>query len=218
MWMGQIASQQRAELGVNVSLVCDVCAQPEGHVVWLKEGQPLENATLSSDAKTLTISYLAEEDLANYTCQVTNTILGSDYIREFTVELLEGGPPHPPLYFDAIDTTSFSINVTWLPSRDGGYPKMTFTLGYREEGSEAEYEVIQANVTEPGAAVVESVTRLDSETMYEFMLVAHNTNPDQEHNTSLPVPLKAATRGELLNISTTFTSTVQILLLNTDGN
>ena len=74
----------RTNIATNVSLHCDVCANPAADYVWTYNGDDLRDGIDGEDTDTITIQHVDESDFGIYTCEVSNTH-GS---RQLDIELV----------------------------------------------------------------------------------------------------------------------------------
>lgn len=181
--------------GRNVTLTCDICINPDGDITWSFKDSPLrENISVSNDGRNITLSPVLLEDFGNYSCHVNNTIFGEEYSKTFLIELYEQGAPHTPSGFTIIGSTSFSINVSWVPGRDGGF-KQYFHLSYRINKTGA-WHLWKADIPDCNCQIEESITDLESNTLYEFELYSKNENDDESVSESERIQIETSTKGE----------------------
>ena len=179
--------------GGNITLVCDVCMSPEGHIVWQREGKPITaNHSLSEDARNITVWSLTDEDFGNYTCLVTNSIFGDNITKQFNISVRKESPPQRPVDFKVTASTSFSVNVSWLPGDDGG-SRQTFNLSYKVVGEDFKHWSTYPDLG-PGVQLTESITGLDNSTQYEFKVISRNQNPSGD-TIGEPSLVYASTKG-----------------------
>ena len=114
------------DLHGNVTLHCDVCANPNPDSIKWSFHQ-VEIGTGSS----LSLSGLREADFGEYRCDVQNTILGKPYTTTFHIELKQRGPPDPPHNVTVLSRTSVSVTLSWIPGYNGGYNDTRLQVSYQ---------------------------------------------------------------------------------------
>ena len=181
--------------GTDVTLICDVCANPNPTIEWFFE----EDTTSLTTGENLTLSNIQDSNYGNYTCVASNIIQGQVCTESFTYSLVLGpGPPGPVVNLSVVNVTSVSVSLQWTSSWDG---EMTasFMLQYREVGS-SEYTVAESGINwvDPGSYTSSTVTSLSNDTEYDFSVSTENSyNGDSSSNA---VTVTTETDGEFIRL------------------
>ena len=187
---------QPAGMGTDLTLSCDVSANPTATIVWYGGEDPQE-ITTGTDGNNLTLSYLQEPDYANYTCTATNIILGQVYSESFNFSVVLGpGPPGPVVNLSVVNVTSVDVTLEWTSSWSGDMPEdPTFQLQYQEVGS-GESPVAVGNIpwVEAGSYRVVTASDLENHTDYQFSVTATNTY--HVMSSSVSAKVEQETNGE----------------------
>ena len=167
IWKSAKPKTVGADLHGNVTIHCDVCANPNpDYIKW--HFREAEIGTGSS----LTLSALLEADFGEYRCDVQNTILGKPYTATFQIEVKQRGPPDPPHNVAVLSKTSVSVTLSWIPGYNGGYNDTRLHVSYQASGNDNTYltQVID------GTRSYLTVDILQSSSVYEFTLTARNSH------------------------------------------
>ena len=108
-------------------------------VVWYHEGRLIEDKTshrinLDSDG-TLQIAEARASDAGQYSCEVKSS--GGNDRRLARLDVIE--LPYAPTSVSAVKIDNGhekSVNVSWTPGFDGGFPQ-SFKIRYKKEGSQS---------------------------------------------------------------------------------
>ena len=179
--------------GTYITLVCDVCANPNPTIKWFFE----KETTSLTTGENLTLTNIQDSNYGNYTCVASNTIQGQVCTESFTHSLVLGpGPPGPVVNLSVVNVTSVSVSLQWTSSWDG---EMTasFMLQYRQVGS-SEYTVAESGINwvDPGSYTTTTVTSLSDDTENEFLVTTDNSyNGGSNSNT---VSVKSATNRKFI--------------------
>ena len=159
--------------GTEVTLVCDVCANPNPIIEWFLQA----DTTSLTTGENLTITNIQDSNYGNYTCVASNTIQGQVYTESFTYSLVLGpGPPGPVVNLSVVNVTSVSVSLQWTSSWDGDMTA-SFMLQYREVGS-SESTVAESGINwvDPGSYTSTTVTSLSDDTSSIAVAVTITTN------------------------------------------
>ena len=155
-----------------MTLMCDVCANPNPNFQWFFEERTISLTT----GENLTLTNIQDSNYGNYTCVASNTIQGQVYTEPFTYSLVLGpGPPGPVVNLSVVNVTSVSVSLQWTSSWDGGIPA-SFMLQYREVGS-SEFTLAESGINwvDPGSYITTTVASLSNNTEYEFSVTTENS-------------------------------------------
>ncbi|XP_047741035.1 protein turtle [Hyalella azteca] len=160
--------QYHGQLGEEVTLVCGGSGSPTPSVTWRRrDGLNLPRDRTEIHGGNLTIKSLLKSDHAFYECEVKNEIL---VIVASTQVLVENTTPHPP-YNITTKTSSFSVELSWLPGYPGGRDwEQKYTIWYRTLGSTTWSQV---EVQPPGSTAV-TIHNLTPGSTYEFQVQGKN--------------------------------------------
>ena len=187
VWKEETSKNHASELSSNITLTCDVCANPMPDRFEWKHN----SVEINANGNQLALNNLQMEQFGTYTCFVTNRINTIEETRSFEIMLKVRGPPETPTELSVTSTTSISVTLTWLPGFNGGYEDTTLSLRYRRQGSTSSWAVV-----DDLAGDLESYTlsTLDRNTQYEFRLFS--TNSHNGGSDSGTVKVTAQTTGK----------------------
>ena len=186
--------QQPVGRGTNVTLTCEVCANPSPTIEWYFE----EDTTSLTTGENLTLTNI--QNYGNYTCVASNTVQGQVYTESFTYSLVLGpGPPGPVVNLSVINVTSVSVSLQWTSSWDGDMTA-SFMLQYREIDS-SEYIVAESGINwvDPDNYITTTVTSLSADTEYEFSVTTENSYNGV--SSSYAVTITSKTYGRFIRLA-----------------
>ena len=178
-----------------MTLVCDVCSNPNPTIEWYFEG----DANLLTTGENLTLTNVQDSNYGNYTCVASNTIQGQVYTESFTYSLVLGpGQPGPVVNLSVVNVTSVSVSLQWTSSWDGDMTA-SFMVQYREFGSSDDIVAESGiNWVDPGSYTSTTVTSLSSDTDYDFSVSTENSYNGVSSSNAVMVTRK--TYGKFLRI------------------
>ena len=136
----------------------------------------------------LSIANVDSGDYGGYDCIAQNEM----GLARAVVQLNVTSRPDPPAYLRILNVTYNSVNLTWTPGFDGGFPQ-SFKIRYRKEGSDS-YQYV--DVVPAGASAFE-VQDLKVGTRYSFSIMAFNSLGDSGYTPDIG---KVETKSKLITI------------------
>ena len=200
-----------AREGDTATLVCDVCMEPWGTVTWSRPASGLPKQS-SQNEKTLTINSIKQGEFGRYICEVTDTIQSVKYSSKFIINVIQQGPPAQPTDLTVEASTSVSVTLGWTCGHNGGDDNMWFVLDIMKASMHDTFNVTANCVIGERNNPDYRVEGLDSESMYIFLVTAHNKFSNggdlpELTNTSVTLP------GELILRDTCIYHVIRRLVL-----
>ena len=158
-------------------ITCSVISNPKPlNYSWDFNGQPLHSKITGVNTSTLVIDPVLHNDFGNYTCHVTNVILGVLTTTLFTISLMPYQPPGVPIMF-AFNSTSSSIYVEWMPEYNGGTPQK-FTVSFHLNDTGINDVIWKANIDDvDDSRLSVLIVGLKSNSTYIITITSVNSNP-----------------------------------------
>lgn len=132
---------------------------------------------------TLSVRNVTSSDYGSYDCIAQNEM----GLERYSIYLNVTSRPDPPAYLTILNVTYNSINLTWTPGFDGGFPQ-TFNIRYRKEGAE-NYQYVDVA---PSGATTYEVQDLKMETKYYFSILAFNSQGSSVYTKEFVINTKSS--------------------------
>ncbi|ROT76064.1 Down syndrome cell adhesion molecule-like protein [Penaeus vannamei] len=170
----------RVGAGAGVTLGCRGRGKPAPSIVWSRGGQTITSGQFTQLLPGGDLHLTGVRETANYTCKVSNT-MGVDSLTHHVIVVTMPPPPTLSLAYATHD----ALNLTIVPTGDGGAPILGYTVHHRGRAGEwVETEV------DPGVESA-AVRGLPCGAPHHLYLTAWNS-----HGTSPPSPvLEVSTHG-----------------------